>query len=230
MLFGILGETRAWHDDGAEVPLGGPARRALLALLLTHVGEAVSADRLADAVDPDGTLSAHALQSQVSRLRKALGPGAAIEQAGAGYRIVVQQDDVDACRFERLAQEGRAALRAGDAERAATLLRDALALWRGPALAGLAESESARPAAARLEERRLGALEDRIEAECLLGGRPGAVPELRELVGRHPLRERLAGLLIRALFAEGARPPRWWRTRRPGGIWPMNWAPTPRPN
>ncbi|MFD7913245.1 BTAD domain-containing putative transcriptional regulator [Streptomyces sp. NPDC059752] len=203
MLFGILGETRAWHDDGAEVPLGGPARRALLALLLTHVGEAVSADRLADAVDPDGTLSAHALQSQVSRLRKALGPGAAIEQAGAGYRIVVPQDAVDACRFERLAQEGRAALRAGDAERAVTLLRDALALWRGPALAGVAESESARPAAARLEERRLGALEDRIEAECLLGGRPGAVPELRELVGRHPLRERLAGLLIRALFAEG---------------------------
>ncbi|MFB7267594.1 BTAD domain-containing putative transcriptional regulator [Streptomyces nojiriensis] len=203
MLFGILGETRAWHDDGAEVPLGGPARRALLALLLTHVGEAVSADRLADAVDPDGALSAHALQSQVSRLRKALGPGAAIEQAATGYRIVVPQDDVDAWRFERLAQEGRAALRAGDAERAVTLLRDALALWRGPALAGVAESESARPAAARLEERRLGALEDRIEAECLLGGRPGAVPELRELVGRHPLRERLAGLLIRALFAEG---------------------------
>ncbi|WP_328621884.1 BTAD domain-containing putative transcriptional regulator [Streptomyces sp. NBC_00354] len=203
MLFGILGETRAWHDDGAEVPLGGPARRALLALLLTHPGEAVSADRLADGVDPDGTLSAHALQSQVSRLRKALGPGAAIEQAGAGYRIVVPQEDVDACRFERLAQEGRAALRAGDAERAVTLLREALGLWRGPALAGLAESESARPAAVRLEERRLGALEDRIEAECLLGGQAGAVPELRELVGRHPLRERLAGLLIRALFAEG---------------------------
>ncbi|MEV0412221.1 BTAD domain-containing putative transcriptional regulator [Streptomyces sp. NPDC050448] len=203
MLFGILGETQAWHNDGAEVPLGGPARRALLALLLTHPGEVVSADRLADAVDPDGALSAHALQSQVSRLRKALGSGAAIEQAGAGYRIVVQRDDVDACRFERLAQEGRAALRGGEAERAVTLLREALALWRGPALAGLAESETARPAAVRLEERRLGALEDRIEAECLLGGHPTAVPELRELVGRHPLRERLAGLLIRALFAEG---------------------------
>ncbi|MFF3863524.1 BTAD domain-containing putative transcriptional regulator [Streptomyces sp. NPDC002209] len=203
MLFGILGETRAWGDDGAEVPLGGPARRALLALLLAHPGEAVSADRLADAVGPDGRLSAHALQSQVSRLRKALGPGAAIEQAGAGYRIVVVQEDVDACRFERLAREGRAALRAGDPGRAVTLLREALGLWRGPALAGLAESEGARPAAVRLEERRLGALEDRIEAECLLGGHGGAVPELRELVGRHPLRERLAGLLIRALFAEG---------------------------
>ncbi|MER7464910.1 BTAD domain-containing putative transcriptional regulator [Streptomyces sp. NPDC097981] len=202
MLFGILGETRAWHDHGTEVPLGGPARRALLALLLTHRGQVVSADRLADAAGPDGTPSTHALQSQVSRLRKALGTGAAIEQAGTGYRIVVAQDDVDACRFERLAREGRSALRAGDAERAVTLLREALALWRGPALPGLADSETARPAALRLEELRLGALEDRIEAECLLGGQPGAVPELRELVGRHPLRERLAGLLIRALFAE----------------------------
>ncbi|MFJ9848120.1 BTAD domain-containing putative transcriptional regulator [Streptomyces sp. NPDC101150] len=205
MLFGILGETRAWHDDGTEVPLGGPARRALLALLLIRPGEVVSADRLAAAVDPEGAVSAHALQSQVSRLRKALGSGAALEQAGAGYRIVVPQDDVDACRFERLAQEGRAALRAGDAARAVPLLREALELWRGPALAGLADSETAQPAAVRLEEHRLGAREDRIEAECRLGEPRALVPELRELVGRHPLRERLAALLMRALFAEGGQ-------------------------
>ncbi|MFI9051561.1 BTAD domain-containing putative transcriptional regulator [Streptomyces sp. NPDC053427] len=205
MLFGILGETRAWHHDGTEVPLGGPARRALLALLLIRPGEVVSADRLADAVDPDGAVSAHALQSQVSRLRKALGSGAVLEAAGAGYRVVVPQDDVDACRFERLAQEGRAALHAGDAAGAVTLLREALELWRGPALAGVAESETARPAAVRLEEYRLGALEDRIEAECRIGEPHAVVPELRELVGRHPLRERLAGLLMRALFAEGGQ-------------------------
>lgn len=205
MLFGILGETRAWHEDGTEVPLGGPARRALLALLLLHPGEAVSVDRLTDALDPDGALSGHALQSQVSRLRKALGAAAAIEQAGAGYRIVVAPDEVDAFRFERLAQEGRAALRAREPERAVALLREALELWRGPALDGLAESEPGRPAAVRLEERRLGALEDRIEAECLLGGHHAAVPELRELVGRHPLRERPAGLLMRALYAEGGQ-------------------------
>ncbi|MGE7436501.1 BTAD domain-containing putative transcriptional regulator [Kitasatospora sp. NPDC001175] len=205
MLFGILGETRAWHEDGAEVPLGGPARRALLAQLLVHPGEVVSADRLSDAIDPAGSLSAHALQSQVSRLRKALGPGAAIEQAGAGYRIVVPQDDVDACRFERLAREGRAALRADDAERAVALLREALGLWRGPALASLAEAETAQPAAVRLEEHRLGALEDRIEGECRIGEPRSVIPELRELVGRHPLRERLAGLLMRALFAEGGQ-------------------------
>ncbi|WP_433461745.1 BTAD domain-containing putative transcriptional regulator [Spirillospora sp. CA-128828] len=205
MRFGILGETRAWHGDGGEVPLGGPARRALLALLLVRPGEVVSADRLADEIDPAGALSAHSLQSQVSRLRTALGAGAAIERAGAGYRIVVEPDDVDASRFERLAGEGRAALAEGDDARAAALLNEALKLWRGPALAGLPESDTARGAAVRLEEHRLGALEDRIEAGLRLGEHRAAVPELRELVGRHPLRERLAGLLMRALFAEGGQ-------------------------
>ncbi|MFF4988996.1 BTAD domain-containing putative transcriptional regulator [Streptosporangium saharense] len=201
MQFWILGQTRAWHDDGREVQLGGPARRRLLALLLESAGEVVSADRLADEVNPGEALSAHALQSQVSRLRTALGSAAAIERAGAGYRIVVARDDVDAFRFERLAREGRDALREEDAERAATLLREALALWRGPALDDLAES----PAAVRLEESRLTALEDRAESDLRLGGHRALVPELRELVGRHPLRERLTGLLMRALFAEGGQ-------------------------
>ncbi len=205
MRFGILGETRAWHDDGTEVPLGGPARRALLALLLVRPGRVVPADRLTEEIDPDGALSAHALQSQVSRLRAALGSAGAIERAGAGYRIVVADDDVDACRFERLAGQGRAASRDGEVGRAVALLREALDLWRGPALAGVAESETAQAAAVRLEELRLAALEDRIEGELRLGEQRAAIPELRELVGRHPLRERLAGLLMRALFAEGGQ-------------------------
>ncbi|MFI6444536.1 BTAD domain-containing putative transcriptional regulator [Kitasatospora sp. NPDC050543] len=205
MRFGILGETKAWRDDGAEIPLGGPARRALLALLLVRPGEVVSADRLAEEVDPAGALSAHAVQSQVSRLRTALGPTAAIERAGAGYRIAVEPDAVDACRFERLAGQGRAALRDGDADRAVALLREALGLWRGPALAEIAERESARAAAVRLEELRLAALEDRFEGALRLGEHRAAVPELRELVGRHPLREQLAVLLMRALFAEGGQ-------------------------
>ncbi|NUW45143.1 BTAD domain-containing putative transcriptional regulator [Nonomuraea rhodomycinica] len=206
MRFGILGQTRAWHDDATEVSLGGPARRALLALLLVRPGEAVAAERLADEIDPNGGTSAHALHSQVSRLRSALGDGAAIERTATGYRIVVRDDDdVDACRFERLAAEGRSALREGDPGRAVTLLREALELWRGPALADLAESPTARAAAARLEERRLGATEDRIEGELRLGGHRSVVPELRELVGRHPLRERLAALLMRALFAGDGR-------------------------
>ncbi|MFB7179806.1 BTAD domain-containing putative transcriptional regulator [Streptomyces sp. NPDC056257] len=204
MRFGILGDTRAWHGGG-EVPLGGPARRALLALLLVRPGEVVSADRLAEEIDPAGTRSAHSLQSQVSRLRAALGDGAAIERAGAGYRILVDPQDVDASRFERLAGEGRSALADGDAGRAVVLLREALELWRGPALADLPESETAQAAAVRLEEHRLGALEDRIEAGLRLGDHRAAVPELRELVARHPLRERLAGLLMRALAAEGGQ-------------------------
>ncbi|MEU8499246.1 BTAD domain-containing putative transcriptional regulator [Streptomyces lavendulae] len=204
MRFSILGETLARHDDGTEVALGGPARRALLTLLLVRPGEVVSADRLAEEIAPHGATSTHALHSQVSRLRAALGP-AAIERAGAGYRVTFDQDDVDACRFERLAQEGREALGAGDAARAVPLLREALDLWRGPALADLAESRTAGAAAARLEEGRLAALEDRIEAELRLGGHRAVAAELRELVGRHPLRERLAGLLIRALAAEGGQ-------------------------
>ncbi|MEU3404529.1 BTAD domain-containing putative transcriptional regulator [Streptomyces sp. NPDC006670] len=210
MRFSILGETLARRDDGTGIPLGGPARRALLTLLLVRPREVVAAERLADELDPDGAVSAHALQSQVSRLRAALGP-AVIERAGAGYRAAVDPEDVDAGRFERLAREGRAALAAEDPVRAVRLLREALELWRGPALADLAhlthltEGDTARTASARLEELRLGAVEDRIEAELRLGGHREAVAELRELTARHPLRERLAALLIRALSAEGGQ-------------------------
>ncbi|TDD64221.1 AfsR/SARP family transcriptional regulator, partial [Actinomadura darangshiensis] len=160
-------------------------------------GEAVQAGRLAEA---SGGGEGHALQSQVSRLRSVLRSvlGPVIERSDGGYRILVEPADVDACRFERLADEGRAALRAGDARRAAALLREALGLWRGPALADLGGGEGI-----RLDERRLAALEDRIEAELRLGGE--VVPELRELVGRHPLRERLAALYIRALRDGGRR-------------------------
>ncbi|ANP51601.1 putative ATPase/DNA-binding SARP family transcriptional activator [Streptomyces griseochromogenes] len=203
MRFGILGETQMWGDDGTPVPLGGPARRALLTLLLIRPGEAVPADRLAEGAGPDGAPSAHALQSQVSRLRTALAGAAVIERTGAGYRLLADTDDVDAGRFERLAAEGRVALREGDAERAVTALRAALQLWRGPALADLADVEQGGAPAVRLEELRLTALEHRIEAELLLGEHRALVPELRELVGRHPLRERVAALLIRALFADG---------------------------
>ncbi|MEU9021008.1 BTAD domain-containing putative transcriptional regulator [Actinomadura sp. NPDC048394] len=197
MRFGILGETRAWRDGGEDVPLGGPARRALLALLLVRPGAAVPADRLAES----GT-AGHALHSQVSRLRAALGPDAPIERAAGGYRIAIDPGDVDAGRFERLANAGRAALRDGDAEKAAALLGEALDLWRGPALAGVPGAEAE---AARLEERRLGALEDRIDADLRRGRDRDVVPELRELVERHPLRERLAGLLMRALRDGGGR-------------------------
>ncbi|MFF0306493.1 BTAD domain-containing putative transcriptional regulator [Streptosporangium sp. NPDC004379] len=205
MRFGILGTTRAWRDDETEVNLGGPARRALLTLLLARPGEAVAADRLIDDLygerPPDG--AGHALQSQISRLRGVLGPGAVIEAAPPGYRLAAGPGDVDAHRFERLAEEGRRALATGDPARAAALLREATDLWRGPALADAASAGSVQALVTRLEERRLGALEDRIEADLRLGGHRSAVPELRELADRHPLRERLRGLLMRALAADG---------------------------
>ncbi|MER5424072.1 AfsR/SARP family transcriptional regulator [Streptosporangium roseum] len=132
MRFGILGTTRVWRDDGSEVTAGGPARRALLTLLLARPGEVVTADRLVDDLyggrPPAG--AAHALQSQVSRLRGALGREAAIELLPAGYRLAVDPDDVDAHRFERLSEEGRRSLEAGDPGQAAALLRAALGRTR----------------------------------------------------------------------------------------------------
>ncbi|MFI9809048.1 BTAD domain-containing putative transcriptional regulator, partial [Streptomyces sp. NPDC052301] len=205
MRFRILGGTQVCGDDGAPVSLGGPARRALLTMLLIRPGEVVPVDRLAEGTGPDAARSGHALQSQVSRLRTALAGTAVIERTGAGYRLLADPDDVDAGRFERLAAQGRAALREGDAERALTASRAALQLWRGPALADLADVEHGRAAAVRLEELRLAALEDRIEAELTLGEHRAVVPELRELVGRYPLRERFAALLVRALFADGGQ-------------------------
>ncbi len=202
MRFGILGTTRVWRDDGSEVPVGGPARRALLALLLAEPGQVVTADRLIDDLYGTRDGAAHALQSQISRLRLTL-KEAVIEPAPGGYRLAVDPGIVDVHRFERLADEGRRALRDGDPERARVLLGEALGLWRGPALADAAEAGSAHALILRLEERRLGAVEDRIEADLRRGEHRAAVPELQEMVTRHPLRERLRGLLMRALQAGG---------------------------
>ncbi|MFI7695759.1 ATP-binding protein [Nonomuraea sp. NPDC049655] len=210
MRFGILGSTRAWDAAGVDVPLGGPARRALLALLLVRPGEIVSQDRLIDLLygDRSPKNAQHALHSQVSRLR---GDGIPVELTPAGYRLPAAPGDIDAGRFLHLADTGRATLlghhhaetdRAddgrADAALAGTLLREALALWRGPAFADLDPVHGA-----PLEERRLAALEDRIEADLRCGGHQGVIPELGELVQRHPLRERLRGQLMRALRADG---------------------------
>ncbi|MEU8143405.1 BTAD domain-containing putative transcriptional regulator [Nonomuraea sp. NPDC048901] len=196
MRFGILGSTRAWRADGAEVPLGGRSRRALLALLLIRPGEVVPHDRLIDVLygEQPPKNAQHALHSQVSRLR---GDGIMVERAATGYRLAVDPGDVDAHRFLRLAEEGRRALDT-DPDRAAALLGEALSLWRGPALADLDATH-----AVPLEERHLAAQEDRIEADLRRGAQRAAIPELGELIDRHPLRERLRGQLMRALSADG---------------------------
>ena len=205
MRFGILGATEVRADDGSAVSVGGPRVRALLALLLLNAGRLVTTERLIDGLygDTPPAGAANALQSQVSRLRRGLpGPGL-VEFHAAGYRLAVDPDDVDAHRFQRLAADGRNALAAGDTSRAASLLCEALGLWRGPALADVPEAPFSAAQTVRLEELRLSAVEDRAEAELTLGGSRDLVPELRELLDVHPLRERPRGQLMRALQATG---------------------------
>ncbi|MFF3409846.1 BTAD domain-containing putative transcriptional regulator [Streptomyces sp. NPDC002742] len=202
MRFGILGPLDIRTEDGGPLDPGGPRPRALLTLLLLDAGRTVSTRRLTDglygAEPPAG--AANALQSQISRLRKRLGTPPEIEATPAGYRMLVSPDSVDAHRFERLAGEGRTALTGGDHVAAAGLLREALALWRGPALADLPDAHGQ---AARLDQLRLAAFQDRVDADLAVGGGPELVPELRELIGSHPLGERLYGQLMRALHADG---------------------------
>ncbi|HEU5473623.1 MAG TPA: BTAD domain-containing putative transcriptional regulator [Actinophytocola sp.] len=201
MWFGILGPLEVRSADGELVAVGGPRPRSLLAMLLLEAGRVVGTDRLVDGLygaDRPGD-AGNALQSQVSRLRGRL--GGLIELVPAGYRLAVDPDDVDALRFERLVGAGRRALAAGDHAGAAAVLGDALGLWRGPALADVTGAPFAAAAAARLEELRVTAVEDRAEAGLALGDYP--VAELRELVAGYPLRERLRGLLMRALYGTG---------------------------
>ncbi|MFD5077132.1 BTAD domain-containing putative transcriptional regulator [Streptomyces sp. NPDC058371] len=204
MRFGILGPLDIRTEDGTPLDPGGPRPRALLTLLLLDAGRTVPTERLTDGLygDRPPAGAANALQSQISRLRRRLGPHAEVATSPAGYRIAVSPDSVDAHRFERLARDGHTALTRGDPAQAATLLREALALWRGPALIDLPD---ARAHVTRLEELRLTAVQDRVDADLALGGGPELVPELRALIGAHPLSERLYGQLMRALHA-GGRP------------------------
>ena len=203
MQFGILGPVEALID-GRPVAVGGPRVRALLALLLLDAGRLVSTERLIDGLygeDPPSG-AANALQSQVSRLRRGLGDAELVEGQAAGYRLAADPADVDVHRFDRLVREGRQALPA-DPARAAALLREALGLWRGPALADLTDAPFAEAQAARLEEQRVAAAEDRAEAELAIGEHAAVVAPLQDLTAEHPLRERAQGLLMRALYGSG---------------------------
>ncbi|MEV1170595.1 BTAD domain-containing putative transcriptional regulator, partial [Nonomuraea sp. NPDC049784] len=141
MQFGILGPLLVRSTDGGPLAIGGPRPRALLALLLLDAGRMVSVERLIDGQygDRPPAEAANAIQAQISRLRRSL-PAGLIEFHGAGYQLVVSPDDVDAHRFERLSREGRKMLAAGRFPGAASSLREALELWRGPALADVADA------------------------------------------------------------------------------------------
>ena len=211
MEFRILGPLEV-REGNRLLPLGGAKQRALLALLLLHANEVVSKDRLIDELwgeRPPETV-ATMLQVYVSRLRKVLEPKPARRQSGQvlvtranGYEIRLAPDDLDAWRFERLAGEAKDQLVEKDAARASATLRDALALWRGPALADFAYETFARAAIARLAELRVTALEDRIDADLTLGRHFELVGELQELITKQPSRERLRGQLMVALYRSG---------------------------
>ncbi|WP_410562459.1 BTAD domain-containing putative transcriptional regulator [Amycolatopsis sp. cmx-4-61] len=205
MRFGVLGAVAAWRPDGRQVAVGGPRSRTLLALLALEAGRFVPAERLIDGMygehPPDG--AANALQSQVSRLRTALKDLAPVEFTAAGYRLAVAPDEVDVHRFERLTREGRALLKNGEHGRAADVLGEALALWRGPAFTDLVDAPFAAAQATRLEERRADAVDDHVEARLALGQAEDVLAGLRETVAGQPLRERPRAQLVRALAAAG---------------------------
>ena len=202
--FRLLGPLEVLAD-GSPVALGGPKQRATLAILLLNANRVVSVERLADdlyAGDPPVTAVTQ-VQRQISDLRKTLGADARIETRSPGYVIRVGDAGLDLHGFERLAADGRHALDRGNADAAAELLRDALALWRGTALADLVSEPFAEVPTARLEEIRLAALEQRIDAELALGRNAQLVGELQQLVVEHPLRERFRAQLMLALYRAG---------------------------
>jgi DNA-binding SARP family transcriptional activator len=204
MEFRLLGPLEVVRDDG-PLPLGGPKPRALLALLLLHANETLSRERLIDELwgeKPPATAT-KALQVYVSQLRKMLEPEQPLETSPAGYRLRLEGPELDLRRFEMLASEGRAALAGGDPAEAARLLGDALSLWRGRPLADLQYEPFAQAEIARLEELRLTAVEERIEAELRLGRHAELTGELEALVAEHPLREHPRGQLMLALYRSG---------------------------
>lgn len=203
MEFRILGPLEVVHD-GESFALGAAQQRALLAVLLLHRSEAVSIERVIDELwgeRPPAT-AAKTVQVYVSQLRKALGAELILTQ-GRGYRLAVEADQVDVGQFELLSAEGRRALAHGDPSHASDRLRAALALWRGEPLADFAYEPFAQSAIPRLQEARLAAIEDRIEADLALGGDGALIGELESLIAENPLQERLRGQLMLALYRAG---------------------------
>jgi DNA-binding SARP family transcriptional activator len=204
MEFRILGPLEV-RSDGTTVALPGGKPRAVLAVLLLHANEPVSAERLAVALwgedAPAGAV--RTVQVHVSRLRRALGDDESLATSRAGYRLRVRPGELDLDRFERLVDDGRRALAESRAEQARELLRQALGLWRGPPLADLAFEPFAPAEIARLEELRLAAVEMRMDADLAAGRHAELVPELQRLVAEHPLREHLHGQLMLALYRCG---------------------------
>jgi DNA-binding SARP family transcriptional activator len=210
MEFHILGPLEV-VADGRTTSIASPRQRALLALLILHANEALPADRIVeelwgDAAPASGTKS---VAFHVGRLRDALAPSrhqdggaCALVTVPTGYRLDTDPGSIDAARAERLGREGRALL-AGDPAAARERLTAALELWRGEALRDVGDAPFVGPEMRRLEELRLRLREDRIEADLALGRHEELVGELEQLVAAEPLRERLRGQLMLALYRSG---------------------------
>jgi DNA-binding SARP family transcriptional activator len=190
--------------EGNPVRIDAAKPRALLALLLLHRNHVVPTERLVDELwgEQPPARATKALQVYVSQLRKALGADRLVTRP-PGYELRVAEGELDVDRFEKLAAAAREQLAAGNARAAAAGLREALELWRGPALREFRSEPFAETAAARLEELRLGAVEDRLRAELDAGATAQVIPELEELVAAEPLRERPRELLMLALYRSG---------------------------
>ena len=208
--FRILGPIEVTRDV-EPIRLGGPKQRAVLTILLVHANRVVPVEQIADDLYGDAVPATAVAQvrDHVSQLRKLFDERRAdaresiLETHAPGYLLRVGPDQLDAFRFESATEEAFGALGRGDVREAASLLRQGLALWRGPPLADFFYEPFAQPTIARLEALRLRALERRIEADLLLGQDGQLVGELEELVREHPLREQLRGHLMLALYRSG---------------------------
>ena len=204
MDFRILGPIEV-TSEGRAISLGGSRQRALLALFLIHANETISIDRLADELwgGREHAPSAKAIHVQISRLRKSLaahaGGDGVVVTRGSGYELMIDLEQLDAHRFERLAAEGGQELAQRPAQAAAALER-ALSLWRGAPLADLAYEGFAQSEIARLDELRIAAIEQHVDAELALGRHAEVVGRLHGLIDDHPYRERLRGQLMLALY------------------------------
>jgi DNA-binding SARP family transcriptional activator len=201
--FRILGPLEVC-DDGQSLPVGSGRQRALLAVLLLNARQVVSTDRLIDALwgESPPASAPNSVHIYVSQLRKVLGEGSLVTR-GHGYALMLEPEQFDLDRFERMLDEGRKLLTAGDAERAGETLRGALALWRGAPLVDLAAAPFAQREIARLEDLRLAALEARIEADLTVGRHAELIGELNALTAANPLHERFGAQLMLALYRSG---------------------------
>src|SRR5262245_44059476 len=205
--FRVLGPLEVLRN-GQQIEIGTGKRRALLAVLLLHANEVVSSDRLIDELWGEGApaTAAKILQGYVSQLRKLLADeagGSMLVTRAPGYALRLEAGQLDAERFAALLGQARAVMAAGAAQEASLLLRDALALWRGPPFADFTFAPFAQEEIARLEELRRAAVEEHVEADLALGREQELVAELEALVARQPLRERLRGQLMTALYRCG---------------------------